>query len=955
MATKPKTEISYAFCLHPENISQNTEIFSFLLIEKKQVGTNYKTYHLEEDIFETYKFHGSVKKVFEEFTPEYIDFNINEIQKFLKKQKVGSNIDSLLSKKINRHLHELFQEVIPIQNENIKLYHKIINPKSGNFLTTKCSFSNANPILSFDIQLKKNKYLLETFVRIDGQTHLLKDFNQNNFLLEKDNIYYLLDYEQYQTLEYLERPTVKNYSTDKANFLKYVVHKLESQFTIEKHNYFDAEVLDIIPKNCLYLSEINSGAFLMLTPQWKYNDIIIDGEFKAIHEVKQNQEIYAVKRNLQVETDFISHIQQTHPNFIKQRNGYFYLSFDEAKKKNWFFKTYHQFLDEDIEIIGMDMLQHFRYTPFPLESKLSNIKVTGNIVEATFKVSFGKENVSLNELQKVVLNEQRSVLLKDNSIGVLTDEWLSEYASILKHSKINKDTISIPKWILVKEDESIKSNSLKFVIPQDWWNKWDNWQQSNQAIYPIPKSIQATLRTYQQKGFEWFCLLSEINAGAYLADDMGLGKTIQTITFIAHQLEINPQDKFLIVCPSSLIYNWKNELEKFLPKASVYTYYGSNRNYSELEKENKSIVITAYSTVRVDVELFKNTLWNTIVLDESHNIKTLYAQTTKAVHQIVAKNKIALSGTPIMNNVFDLYAQLDYLLPTFLGSQEFFRQEYVIPIDKNKNEKKMEALHKLTAPFILRRTKQQVATDLPEKTELTLWCEMEEAQRNAYEQIKARIKKSVFLNIKNEGLAKSKLNVLQGIIKLRQACCSPILLKQADIETKESIKIKILIDEITNNLSKNKVLVFSQFKEMLYLIADELEQQNISYFRFDGYTPITERQKMVSEFQEDNSTIQVFLMSLKTGNAGINLTAADYVFLVDPWWNTAIQDQAIDRTHRIGQTKNVFAYKMICKDTIEEKIIQIQSRKQATSDALIVAEDSFVKNLSQEDIAFLFD
>jgi SNF2 family DNA or RNA helicase len=325
------------------------------------------------------------------------------------------------------------------------------------------------------------------------------------------------------------------------------------------------------------------------------------------------------------------------------------------------------------------------------------------------------------------------------------------------------------------------------------------------------------------------------------------------------------------------------------------------------------------------------------------------------VYQVIAKHKIALSGTPIINNTFDLYAQLNYLLPGFLGSQEFFRKEYVLPIDRNKNTDKIEALHKLTNPFILRRTKAQVAKDLPEKTELVLWCEMEEAQQEVYDSVKESIRKSVFLNIKNEGLNKSKLSVLQGIIKLRQVCCSPLLLKDELTGNIPSVKIDVLLDELMNNLSDNKVLVFSQFKEMLHLIAARLQENNIPYFHFDGDTKLEERRDLVAKFQEENDSTNVFLMSLKTGNAGITLTAADYVFLVDPWWNAAIEQQAIDRTHRIGQTKNVFAYKMICRNTIEEKIIEIQQRKQITSDALISEEDGFVKNLSLDDIAYLFE
>jgi SNF2 family DNA or RNA helicase len=821
-------------------------------------------------------------------------------------------------------------------------------------LIASCLFSHSKPKLSFEVAQTNQQLYIKTNIEIDYTKYQLSDFKRYAFLIGKENTYYILTIDEYLLLEYLNSDEAKKYGGNKSLFMQYVVSRLEPKYKVDKHHFFATKLIETEPKNCVYLSEVNSGAFLMLTPQWKYDDVLVEGEFKDTFDTKIGGELFSIKRNNELERNFIAELQQTHPNFIKQRNNYFYLSFDEAKKKNWFLKLYHKLLEENIEIIGMDMLQHFRYSPFPVETVLDNIKTFNHLIEAQLTVSFGEEKVNLNELQKVIQNEQRSVLLKDNSIGVLTDEWIEQYALIIKHSKINKNTITFPKWLLVRADESGKLTNLKFVIDKSWWEKWNTWQQIDSQLYEIPQTICATLRNYQQKGFEWLCLLAEINAGACLADDMGLGKTLQTICFMAYQLEKNPTDKFLIVCPSSLIYNWKNELEKFLPSASAYTYYGVGRNFNDYMQSGANVLITAYSTLRVDVDLFKDILWNTTILDESHNIKSLYAQTTKAVYEITSKHKIALSGTPIMNNTFDLYSQINYLLPNFLGSQEFFRQEYVIPIDRNKNEKKTEALQKLTAPFILRRTKQQVATDLPEKTELTLWCDMEDEQREIYEDIKSQIKQSIFLNIKNDGLAKSKLNILQGIIKLRQVCCSPVLLKEEDIRSKASVKIKILTDEIVNNLSKNKVLVFSQFKGMLHLIAEELDYCNISYFHFDGDTPVLERQRMVSEFQQEGNTTQVFLMSLKTGNAGITLTAADYVFLVDPWWNTAIQQQAIDRTHRIGQTTNVFAYKMICKDTIEEKILTIQNNKQATSDALIVAEENFVKNLTQEDIAFLF-
>jgi SNF2 family DNA or RNA helicase len=364
------------------------------------------------------------------------------------------------------------------------------------------------------------------------------------------------------------------------------------------------------------------------------------------------------------------------------------------------------------------------------------------------------------------------------------------------------------------------------------------------------------------------------------------------------------------------------------------------------------VLICSYGTLRSDIEQLNIIPWDVAVVDESQNIKNVQAQITRAAVQLNAKARVALSGTPIMNNTFDLYAQLNFLLPGMFGGQEFFRKEYANPIDRDGDKEKIKALQQMTAPFVLRRTKEQVATDLPEKTESILWCEMGADQMEVYNKVKHQIRDSIFLDIKTGGFEKNKLNILQGILKLRQVCGSPQLLAE-NKDCEDAVKIDVLMEEL-QNLKQNKTLVFSQFKGMLHLIAAQCKALNISYFHFDGDTPIAERQAMVSRFQESDDTTRVFLISLKSGNAGLNLTAADYVFLVDPWWNTAVQQQAIDRTHRIGQTKSVFAYKMICKDTIEERIIELQQKKKTLSEELISAEEGFVKNLSEEDVAYLF-
>ncbi len=501
------------------------------------------------------------------------------------------------------------------------------------------------------------------------------------------------------------------------------------------------------------------------------------------------------------------------------------------------------------------------------------------------------------------------------------------------------------------------ADSEKTMLKKEWWAKWEHWQSPSETIlYPLPMNVQIrAIRPYQQKGYEWMRLLAEAGCSGCLADDMGLGKTVQAICFVASRIELNELAKHLIVCPSSLIYNWYEEFTKFAPGVNKRIYHGAARDITNILATETQVIITSYGTMRSDIEHLRLLLFDTAVIDESHNIKNPAALTTRAINEINAKVRLALSGTPVMNNTFDLYGQLGFLLPGMLGSREFFKREYADPIDRERDPEKIQALQKLTAPFILRRTKEQVAPDLPEKTETILWCEMDTGQRFLYEEIKETIKENLFLEIKDKGLNTGKLSVLHGIMKLRQVCNSSELVKNNYTANTESVKTKVLIQELNNISSNHKALVFSQFTSMLDLLEKDLNKNGIAYLRLDGGTLVPRRQELVNEFNSPDSPSKVFLLSLKAGNAGLNLTAADYVFLFDPWWNRAVEQQAIDRTHRIGQTKNVFAYKMICRNTIEEKIILLQQRKNSLSEELIGGEeDGFVKNLTEEDLEFLF-
>jgi non-specific serine/threonine protein kinase len=342
-----------------------------------------------------------------------------------------------------------------------------------------------------------------------------------------------------------------------------------------------------------------------------------------------------------------------------------------------------------------------------------------------------------------------------------------------------------------------------------------------------------------------------------------------------------------------------------------------------------------------------------IILDESQAIKNPQSKVTKAASLLKAKSRLCMSGTPLQNNTFDIFAQMNFLNPGMLGSVEFFRNEFATPIDKFGEQIQKEHLKKLLYPFILRRTKEQVAKDLPEKTETILFCEMEDEQRKIYDAFRNDYRNKILGAISEQGIDKSQLTILQGLMKLRQICDSPAIMNEPEKYPNVSIKLDELAREITENIGNHKALIFSQYLGMLGLIREKLTELEVSYEYFDGSTSAQDREKAIRNFQ-DNESVRVFLISLKAGGVGLNLTAADYVYIVDPWWNPAVEQQAIDRTHRIGQTKNIFAYRMICRDTIEDKILQLQDKKRTLARDLIADETSFVKKLSREDVEYLF-
>jgi len=941
--------------LSPHRLLKDYLFLSVLHIIKTAGIPEYKEEELGPAVVRNYfaSYPSPVKDPLAAFSQAGIAAITAEIKKKFALQKAGLGFEKYFNNAMLSRLHDLVSRLRPFA-AGIKFYHKLPLEK-GRFKTAPCLFSNEKPGLRFEVIAENGKLLLKTVLLIGDTTHAGTDFTRFGFLLLRNDEYFLLGHKDYQTLEWLNEIDPQQYSQQPQELAAQVLTRLEADYTVNRNNLFNKKAIAAIPVSRVMLSEI-SQSFLMLTPQWLYDGVLVEGPWQAAFECTRHGEQYLVQRNQEQETAFVQLLESLHKNFSRQLNGYYYLPFADAQKSQWFLKVYHRLLDQNVEVTGMDMLQHFRYSSHKVSVAVSIKETSGQMLLLQLTVLFGKEKLALTELQKTLRAGQRTILLNDGSLGVLDDEWQQQYGVLIRHGKIlDAVTVQVPRWLAFAEQHaSEETQVLKPVLKKNWWQKWQQWQTDENPVYSIPSSVAASLRPYQQKGFEWMVLLAEAGAGACLADDMGLGKTLQTICFLAYQSAQQKDARHLVVCPSSLLYNWQQELQKFAPGLKVLVYHGAGRNAALLASTDYDVFITSYGTVRAEAVQMAALAFASIVLDESHNIKNPASQTTRAVNQLQAATRIALSGTPVMNNTFDLYAQLNFLLPGLFGSRDFFKREYADAIDRDQDMGKIKALRQITDPFILRRTKEQVEAELPVKTETILWCEMNTAQKELHDAIRDNIRNSLFLDIKANGLAKSKLAVLAGIMKLRQVCNSPLLLPPEEQTCLDSVKTKVLLDELGNNLKDHKVLVFSQFTGMLHLLAESLTAQGISFYHFDGQTPPAKRTEMVTAFQQADNHTNVFLISLKAGNAGLNLTAANYVFLFDPWWNTAVQQQAIDRTHRIGQTKSVFAYKMICRGTVEEKIVALQERKKQLADELISAEEGFVKALTEDDITYLF-
>lgn len=472
--------------------------------------------------------------------------------------------------------------------------------------------------------------------------------------------------------------------------------------------------------------------------------------------------------------------------------------------------------------------------------------------------------------------------------------------------------------------------------------------------YSLPKRFRGTLRDYQREGYNWLHFLNEYGLNGCLADDMGLGKTVQTLAFFQSLKEENRLALSLVVVPVNVIANWENEINTFAPELNYFVHVGVNRVKDAEHLTKFDLIIVSYQTLKNDIELFNQLEFDYVVLDESQNIKNYNTLSCKAIKTLRSKHRLSLTGTPVENNTLELWSQMDFLIPKLLGDHREFRRNFANPIENLKDQEATLRLKKTVFPFILRRRKEDVANDLPEKSEIMLCTEMDNEQAALYKQYKEFYRQQIVSAIDREGLNKSAIIILAALLKLRQVALFPSLadVKHVNVPSCKFDMLKDSLDEILSE--KHKVVVFSQFVEVLKIFKEHFDSQKMSYSYIDGSVSAMKRNEEIKKFQ-NNDDVRLFLLSLKAGGVGINLTAADYVILFDPWWNPAVEMQAADRVHRIGQTRKVIVYKMITKGTVEEKILELQARKNDLVKNLISAEKGLFKDLSRQDIIHLFE
>ena len=901
-----------------------------------------------------------------ELVPVIRKFSTREVLKYLKKNlPFGDFIDDdaqvLKNEPAEDTKEQVWEYLLPKYQKLLERYdnHSLCFIQQSNSLTSKTIepvvFSGEKLTPQLSVKKVDEDYVVSLEFLKELTVLAFEEFKfLNSALLQHENFVHAIDaissihlLEDFLPDGKLEVPAV-----DWNVFLEQRIMQWSKEVNVE----FDEAIVqyeeNVLPKYQIYLQELEQ--VLIFKPSFVYNDTSVSwGHFGDVIK-PENGRVKVIKRNYDEEQKFIYMLRNMHSDMQHNvKDKFFYLSANAVLNNNWFYRFTDEMKEWNVELFGYEGLRNLRINTYKPETK---VRISSGIdwFDADVELAFGDQTVTIADVKKALAQKANYVRLGDGSIGLLPEDWLKKYSLLLKVGEAKNGKLRLKKYHFSALDEllaEVDEEKLQHEL-EEKKERLTDIIQNDYSTLQVPPQVIATLRPYQGAGFQWLAFLNEAGWGGILADDMGLGKTIQTLSYLQHYKNEYEHVTYLVVCPTTLLYNWENEIKKFTPTLTYHIHHGPKRSFTIKNLEQYDVIITTYGTMRSDIKMFSAFEFDYVVLDESQAIKNPQSQVAKASLLLKAKNRLALSGTPIQNNTFDLFAQMNFLNPGMLGSREFFNNEFAMPIDKFQEAETKQQLRKLIYPFLLRRTKEQVAKDLPDKTETVLFCEMGKEQRKIYDAYRNAYKSSILGMIDEQGIERSQMHILQGLTKLRQICDSPAILNEEEKFENHSIKLDELVREIDENVGDHKALIFSQFLGMLALIRKELEKHKIPYAYFDGSTSTSQREQAIQQFQ-NNDECRVFLISLKAGGIGLNLTAADYVYIVDPWWNPAVEQQAIDRTHRIGQTKNIFAYRLICKDTIEEKMMLLQERKRQLAKELIADDSAFLKKLTRDDIAYL--
>lgn len=584
-----------------------------------------------------------------------------------------------------------------------------------------------------------------------------------------------------------------------------------------------------------------------------------------------------------------------------------------------------------------------------------NVRVSSGIdwFELQGGIDFDGQTATLPQLLAAVKAGDRLVQLGDGSFGVLPEEWLQQYGLLAALGQVDGEQLKFSKKQVGVLD------ALVAALPEASWDAaFARVREELSAFAGVravdaPEGFVGELRPYQREGLGWIQFLRNFGFGGCLADDMGLGKTIQVLAMLRQRKRDGVGKPTLVVVPRSLVFNWLAEARKFTPDLRVVDHSGAQRAIPADKFRGVDLILSTYGTVRRDAAALRDVAFDYVILDEAQAIKNSQSESAKAVRLLRADHRLALSGTPVQNHLGELWSLFDFLNPGLLGSAGAFKaitQTAPTGNGGGLDAAGREALARALRPFILRRTKQQVATDLPEKLEQTLVCELDRDQRKLYDELREHFRATLLGAVARDGISKNRMQILEALLRLRQAACHPGLIDKSRVD-ENSAKLDALIPQLDEVIDEgHKVLVFSQFTSFLSIVRKRLDARGVVYEYLDGKT--TDRQARVRRFQNDPDC-RLFLISLKAGGLGLNLTAAEYVFLLDPWWNPAVEQQAIDRTHRIGQTRQVFAYRLIAKDTVEEKVLELQKAKRDLAEAIITADNSLISKMGREELEML--